>query len=53
MPTVGDLDVALDQLIRDSPLWSEKTRLLRSAPAVGNGIMITLSAHLPELGTLN
>jgi transposase len=31
-----ELDVALEQAIRLSPLWSEKARLLRSVPAVGS-----------------
>jgi transposase len=49
---LADLDVALEQAIRRSPLWSEKARLLRSVPAVGSVTVITLLAHLPELGTL-
>jgi transposase len=35
-----DLDVALEQAIRDSPLWSDKARLLRSVPAVGSVTVI-------------
>ena len=50
---LGELDVALEQAIRHSPLWSEKARLLRSVPAVGSVTVITLLAHLPELGTLS
>jgi transposase len=49
---LAELDVALEQAIRNSPLWSEKARLLRSVPAVGSVTVITLLAHLPELGTL-
>jgi transposase len=49
---LADLDVALEQAIRRLPLWSEKARLLRSVPAVGSVTVITLLAHLPELGTL-
>jgi transposase len=50
---LADLDVALEQAIRHSPLWSEKAQLLRSVPAVGSVTVITLLAHLPELGTLS
>jgi transposase len=50
---LADLDVALEQAIRNSPLWSEKAQLLRSVPAVGSVTVITLFAHLPELGTLS
>lgn len=49
---MADLDVALEQAIRRSPLWSEKAPLLRSVPAVGSVTVITLLAHQPELGTL-
>jgi transposase len=50
---LAELDAVLDQAIRRSPLWSEKARLLRSVPAVGSVTVITLLAHLPELGTLS
>jgi len=50
---LADLDAALERAIRNSPLWSEKARLLRSVPAVGSVTVITLLSHLPELGTLN
>jgi transposase len=50
---LADLDVALEQAIRNSPLWSEKAQLLRSVPAVGSVTVITLLAYLPELGTLS
>jgi transposase len=50
---LAELDVALEQAIRRSPLWSEKARLLRTVPAVGSVTVTTLLAHLPELGTLS
>jgi transposase len=50
---LAELDAALEQAIRRSPLWSEKARLLRSVPAVGSVTVTTLLAHLPELGTLS
>src|SRR5215469_1607795 len=50
---LADLDAALEQALRNSPLWSEQARLLRSVPAVGSVTVITLLAHLPELSTLS
>jgi transposase len=50
---LAELDEALEQAIRRSPLWSEKARLLRSVPGVGSVTVTTLLAHLPELGTLS
>ena len=50
---LAELDAALERAIRNSPLWSEKARLLRSVPAVGSVTVITLLSHLPELGTLS
>jgi transposase len=50
---LAELDAALEQAIRCSPLWSEKARLLRGVPAVGSVTVTTLLAHLPELGTLS
>ena len=50
---LAELDLALDEAIRHSPLWAEKARLLRSVPGIGSVTVTTLLAHLPELGTLN
>jgi transposase len=44
------LDDELDQLIRQSPAWQEKTRLLKSVPGVGDQTARVLIAELPELG---
>jgi transposase len=49
---LAELDAALEEAIRRSPLWYEKAKLLRSVPAVGSVTVTTLLAHLPELGTL-
>jgi transposase len=43
----------LDQLIRKSPIWLHKSKLLTSVPGVGRVVATTLLAELPELGTLN
>ncbi|MDP9409466.1 MAG: IS110 family transposase [Actinomycetota bacterium] len=50
---LGDLDMDLDRVIRDSPVWREKDELLRSVPGVGPKVSATLLADLPELGTLS
>ena len=45
-----DLDVELDQRLRDSPLWKETHELLQSTPGIGPQTARTLIAELPELG---
>jgi transposase len=50
---LAELDAALEQAIRRSPLWAEKARLRRSVPGVGSVTVTTLLAHLPELGSLS
>ena len=43
----------IDTLIKSSPLWLYKEKLLVSAPGVGRVIARTLLAEMPELGTLD
>ena len=43
----------LNKLIRKSPLWREKDKILQSFPGVGPVMASTMIAELPELGTLN
>ena len=43
----------LNRLIRKSPLWREKDKILQSVPGVGPVTAMTLLADLPELGALN
>jgi transposase len=43
----------LNRLIRKSPLWREKDKILQSVPGVGPVMAMTLLADLPELGVLN
>ncbi len=50
---VEELDRDLGELLRKSPLWRAKARLLRSVKGVGPVLTTTLLAQLPELGTLN
>ena len=47
------IDKAVNDLIRQSPIFREKEVLLRSAPGVGSVLSSTLLANLPELGTLD
>ena len=48
-----DVDAALQEAVRHSPLWREHENLLRSTPGVGPVLATTLLADLPELGRLN
>jgi transposase len=50
---LGELDTELQGTIRNSPVWREKERLLRTVPGVGPVLSMTLVADLPELGQLN
>ena len=43
----------LNKLIRKSPLWREKDKILQSFPGVGPVTASTIIAALPELGSLN
>lgn len=51
--SINDVDGDLQDLIRSSPLWRERERLLRSVPGVGPTLSVNLLAHLPELGHLD
>lgn len=50
---LGAINRTLNKLIRKSPLWREKEKLLRSFPGVGPVTAASLIAELPELGSLN
>ncbi|MCP4245760.1 MAG: IS110 family transposase [bacterium] len=47
------LDADLDRQVKQSPVWREKEKLLRSPPGVGPVLTLMLLANLPELGSLN
>ena len=47
-----DLDSDLTQRLRESPLWREREKLLRSVPGIGPVTIVSLLADLPELGSL-
>ena len=48
-----DLEDGLGDVIRSSPVWTERDNLLRSVPGVGPVLSSVLLADLPELGRLN
>ena len=49
---VVELNGDLGRTLRESPLWREQEDLLRSVPAVGPVLTVTLLAEVPELGSL-
>ena len=48
-----EIERALDDTIRKSPIWRETEDLLKSVPGIGNATARTLIAELPELGSLD
>ncbi|UPG73231.1 IS110 family transposase [Roseomonas gilardii subsp. gilardii] len=46
-------DSELAQLVRDTPAWDDRARLLESVPGIGPTTARTLLAELPELGQLD
>jgi transposase len=49
---IGRMEKQLDRLIEQEAEWSEKKALLKSAPGIGDTMVYTLLADLPELGTM-
>jgi transposase len=49
---IGRMEKQLDGLIEKETQWSEKKILLKSAPGIGDTMVYTLLADLPELGTM-
>ena len=47
------MEVRLARQVEQQAEWTEKQTLLKSAPGVGDTLIYTLLADLPELGTLN
>jgi transposase len=50
---LSDLEGAIDESVKSSPLWKAKEDLLSSIPGVGPATARTLIAELPELGRLD
>jgi len=49
---IGRMEKQLDGLIEKETEWSEKKALLKSAPGIGDTMVYTLLADLPELGRM-
>ena len=47
------MEVRLARQVEQQAEWTEKQTILKSAPGVGDTLIYTLLADLPELGTLN
>jgi len=47
------IEIRLSKHIEDQAEWTDKQEILKSAPGVGNTLVYTLLADLPELGHLN
>lgn len=50
---INRIETLLTEHIDEETEWSEKRELLISTPGVGNTLVFTLLADLPEIGTLN
>lgn len=50
---IDDVDNDLHKLIRNTPAWRESDDLLQSVPGIGVVTSTTMTALVPELGTLN
>lgn len=50
---IDRIERLLTEHINEETEWSEKRELLISTPGVGNTLVFTLLADLPEIGTLN
>ncbi len=50
---VARIEKQLSRLVSEQAEWTEKQMLLKSAPGVGDTLVYTLLADLPELGELN
>jgi transposase len=50
---IDELDDEIGQRVRSSPAWRERDDLYRSTPGVGPVLSATLSADLPELGSVS
>jgi transposase len=50
---LAELNKEMDDLIKNSPVWRQKDKILQSIPGVGKVMARTLLADLPEVGTLS
>jgi transposase len=50
---LAEQNEALQEELKQNPVWQEKEKVLRSVPGVGPVTVMTLLAELPELGQIN
>jgi transposase len=50
---LNKLDRSLDDFIKKTPIWKERVKLLLSVKGIGAVVSSSVTAYLPELGTLN
>jgi transposase len=50
---LSEIDAAIDEDIRASPLWRDKEELFTSVPGIGPIIARTMIGELPEIGSLD
>ena len=50
---IEELDQQLQGLLKCSPVWRTKDKILKSVPGIGSVVSVSMLAELPELGTLN
>lgn len=50
---IAALEEKIDDTLRESPLWQERSELLQTYKGAGPGLSRTLCAYLPELGRVN
>lgn len=50
---ISKVEIKLQKHVDEESAWSEKQDLLKTAPGVGNTLVYTLLADLPEIGSLS
>lgn len=50
---LAEVNKEMDDLIKNSPIWSRKDKILQSIPGVGKVMARTLLADMPEIGAMN
>ena len=50
---IKDMDGDLQKLIKETPIWAKRDKILQSTPGVGSVLSIALLGLVPELGLLN
>jgi len=50
---LAEINEEMDDLIKNSPIWRQKDKLLQSIPGIGKVMARTVLADVPEIGTMN